>query len=555
MLRLVRIMAKYLLRNAVQESGRGAFIEQLADKHETGNVQVEAESRNSTVERARLGAREWAEKARLAAALTNVPYYQGLALYFLGVTFPFFAMLLLIPGKHAGFILWFLLWLWIKTWDIALAMVMLLDDVLFSMMAIGRQRGRPEEPIPEAFDAAIRALREVDPSFQLATYYSLISIAVISIPVITAQFVLGSLKGGAGLISQGVNRFSGTFVDGALSRHQQVAISNLRFMAMANRVDFARDYLSKIQKGQARESGKGADNAEAPKMRVGQRSQPGTAERSANGINYTLDGLEARGRRIGWTSFGSGVARGIGDPRNAMAPLFDAGNAWSGGRAGGTKNGRGTTFTSPSDGSTRWRPSRGDKIFGVAEAVSLGAAEMSSKYVDTQRKNYQREIDLQHAWAQWDSAHSHRERELMGLAAVYGQIQVPWMNFAAPGWSSEFEKEIAEFENRWDLIAQGIESSGKVAASSIEATRSTPAGAPDAAPTSLFARLFGSGPLKNSLTSSALLGGMLWAEDEGAEQRSEDQRNQPPAAENYAQRLMKAYEKASGRDLPEADHP
>ena len=550
--RLIRIMAKYLLRNAVQESGRGAFIEQLAEKHETTNVQVEAESRNSTVERARLGAREWAEKARLAAALTNVPYYQGLALYFLGVTFPFFALLLLIPGKHAGFILWFLLWLWIKTWDIALAMIMLLDDVLFSMMAIGRQRGRPEQPIPEAFDAAIRALREVDPSFQLATYYSLISIAVISIPVITAQFVLGSLKGGAGLISQGVNRFSGTFVDGAMARHQQVAISNLRFMAMNNRLNFARDYLNNIQQGAARESTMGRDNAEVPRMRTGQRSQPGSAERTAGGLNYNMDGLEARNRRIGWTAFGSGVARGFGEPRNAMSTMFDAGNAFSGGRAGSTRNGRGTNYTDPRDGSARWRPSKGDKIFGVIEAVSGGAGDMGSKYVDTQRRTYGREIDLQEAWALWDSAHSRRERELMGLAAVYGQIQVPWMNFAQPGWGREFEKEVAEFENRWDLIAQGIETSGKVTANAIDSTRSSSAStSPEATG---LKRFFGTGPMKNSLTMSGFLGAMIWGQNQG-EHGLNDSQDEPPPAENYAQRLMKAYEKASGNDLPEAQHP
>ncbi len=551
--RIVRIMAKYLLRNAMQETGRGAFIEQLAEKQETTNVQVEAESRNSTVERARLGAREWAEKARLAAALTNIPYYQGLALYFLGVTFPFFAMLLLIPGKHAGFILWFLLWLWIKTWDIALAMVMLLDDVLFSMMAIGRQRGRPEQPIPEAFDAAIRALREVDPSFQLATYYSLISIAVISIPVITAQFVLGSLKGGAGLISQGVNRFSGTFVDGALSRHQQVAISNLRFMAMSNRLNFARDYLQSIQKGNARESGKGMDNFEVPKMRLGQRSQPGVAERTANGNNYAMDGLEARGNRIRWVSFGSGVARGFGEPRNAMSPMVDLGNAASGGRFGGSKAGRGSTSPSGADGSMRWKPSKGDQIFGVIEAVSAGAGDMGNKYVDTQRRNYQREIDLQAGWALWDSAHSRRERELMGLAAVYGQIQVPWMNFATPGWNSEFEKEVTEFENRWDLIAQAIETSGKVVSSSIDATRSTPH-TPTPEVTG-WRKYMGTGGARNSLTMAAVLTGMLIGEDEGAKARTEDRMNAPTPEENYAQRLMKAYEKASGNDLPEAKHP
>ena len=120
-------------------------------------------------------------------------------------------MLLLIPGKHAGFLLWFVLWIWAKSWDIGFAVVMLLDEMLFALMNVRHVDGTEQGPAGLQLDPdlalAMRSLEEVDPTFSLTTYYNIIGIALNSIPIISAYLILGSLRGGAGLISAGNQRF------------------------------------------------------------------------------------------------------------------------------------------------------------------------------------------------------------------------------------------------------------------------------------------------------------------------------------------------------------
>ena len=77
--------------------------------------------------------RELAEKYGLLAKAAALPYYQGVFLYFLAVVFPFFAMLLLVPGRFTGFLVWFGLWFWLKSWDIGFAIAAFIDDALFAL--------------------------------------------------------------------------------------------------------------------------------------------------------------------------------------------------------------------------------------------------------------------------------------------------------------------------------------------------------------------------------------------------------------------------------------
>lgn len=444
---LVRIMAKYILRNTMQDTGRGSFIEGLAERQEVRDITVEGESRNSAVERARLAAREWSEKARLAAALTNIPFYQGLALYFLGVFFPFFALLLLIPGKHAGFILWFILWLWIKSWDVALAMIMLVDDILFSLLAVGRQRGQQEEPLPLALDAAIRSLREIDPSFQLATYYSLISVAVVAIPVITAQLIMGSLKGGSGLISQGLNRFGGVFTEGALARSQQVAISNLRAMSYLNRYDWARQYNENVKRGRPREDGDGTD-----RIPGGSSVQP-LSQIGLRTVNQ--EGVTARGSRIGDVLSLVGFGRGATGSRNMVDGMTGYGRSYGGGRVRSTLDGPSRNL-SQEVSATRWR--RG---LGIMDGAIDAATAMGTRWVGYEGAMVRSDLEMGHRYGVWDAAHSERERHYIFLATVYGQLQVPWSGFIDVPYEEEFNRANAQFQRRMDIYAEGVRQTGR----------------------------------------------------------------------------------------------
>src|SRR5690606_25641963 len=64
----------------------------------------------------------------------NLPYYQGLLLYILAIAYPFFALVVLIPGKAANFLFLPLAWLWVKSWDVGFAAIFVLERVMYNLL-------------------------------------------------------------------------------------------------------------------------------------------------------------------------------------------------------------------------------------------------------------------------------------------------------------------------------------------------------------------------------------------------------------------------------------
>ncbi|HMO17891.1 MAG TPA: hypothetical protein PKA63_05960 [Oligoflexia bacterium] len=64
----------------------------------------------------------------------NIPYYQGLLLYFIAIAYPFAALLVLLPGRAMNFFNIPLAWLWVKSWDIGYAGVTLLERVMYNLL-------------------------------------------------------------------------------------------------------------------------------------------------------------------------------------------------------------------------------------------------------------------------------------------------------------------------------------------------------------------------------------------------------------------------------------
>lgn len=120
-----------------------------------------------------------------------LPYLQGLILYFTAFSFPFFAILLLIPSRAKSFLLWFGIWAWAKCWDVGWALVMLIEQFLWSMLPHNGMydplRDPNHGPI-SVFDSAFRG----DSSFHLATYYVIVGVLLAAVPVLTAQLLLGA---------------------------------------------------------------------------------------------------------------------------------------------------------------------------------------------------------------------------------------------------------------------------------------------------------------------------------------------------------------------------
>jgi len=224
---LYRVIATYLFRNEINQDMQSAFLHRFTRRFESREVEAPGAFDIVETDRPVLQKREAKEKSTMMTHAAQLPYYQGLVLYFLGVTFPFFSVMLLIPGRHSGFLMWFGFYLWAKSWDIGFAVVMMLDDVLFSMFEVAhnvnaidnglRDADALSQGIEISRDAALAAhiAVELDPTFQMGTYYAIMGTALGSIPLVSAHLVLGGMKAGSGLISQGMSNYSDHYSNAA----------------------------------------------------------------------------------------------------------------------------------------------------------------------------------------------------------------------------------------------------------------------------------------------------------------------------------------------------
>ena len=146
------------------------------------------------------GEAERYEVYQLAMAL---PYLQGVLLYVLGLTFPFFALMVLVPGQAGAFFSWMALWAWIKSWDVGWAAVMVIDDVLWNLMPHSSVYDHLNDPTHgpiTVFETAFQG----DPSYSTGVYYAIVGTLVTGVPMITAQFIIGGKKAMAGVMMEGL---------------------------------------------------------------------------------------------------------------------------------------------------------------------------------------------------------------------------------------------------------------------------------------------------------------------------------------------------------------
>lgn len=126
-----------------------------------------------------------------------VPYAQGILLYFLSVSFPFFAVFLLIPGRQGSFFLWMSIWAWAKSWDIGFAMVHVLRDVMWQVTPSFASENSLYGLTTLDFTNPATLLAMVfqnDPIENLNMYFFIVSMFTIGVPIISAQMFTGASK-------------------------------------------------------------------------------------------------------------------------------------------------------------------------------------------------------------------------------------------------------------------------------------------------------------------------------------------------------------------------
>jgi len=138
-----------------------------------------------------------------------IPYIQGLLLYLLSIAYPFFAILLVIPGKASSFLVWCSLWVWVKSWDLGFAMVFVVRDLMWDML---KHKVNGFDQVVDWNDpSAIFALiMHNDPLASQNIYWEITSFLTVSVPLLTAQFCLGATNM-LGMFQLGISETAGRF--------------------------------------------------------------------------------------------------------------------------------------------------------------------------------------------------------------------------------------------------------------------------------------------------------------------------------------------------------
>lgn len=137
-------------------------------------------------------------KADFVNAALAMPYFQGVGLLLLAASFPFFAMAVVVPGRAGVILTWMGLWAWLKLWDVGFGVVMLIDNIMYTVFPRGPALSAGDM---ESAGKAFSKLMVQDPSYNSAMYYNMISVCMYAVPIVTGVFVKGSGLRLTGLVS------------------------------------------------------------------------------------------------------------------------------------------------------------------------------------------------------------------------------------------------------------------------------------------------------------------------------------------------------------------
>lgn len=253
---LERIFASFLIRKVLTEDPRGQMIDQLYDG---SGIRLDQRGYLDMLDPGnadRIGRRQRAHEMAVSQqyeafflAMT-VPYVQGIILYALAAIYPFFALMLILPGQAGAFMTWLALWAWAKSWDVGWALVMVADDVLWELMphsSYYELTGAGSNVSGQGtYDTPVTVLEGVfsgDHSYTLATYWVLISLMMTGVPLLTAHAIIGSKRAMGGVLIDGLRAF-GERLGGAAA--DWTAINNIQNNEMLRRDFLVRENLSRF---------------------------------------------------------------------------------------------------------------------------------------------------------------------------------------------------------------------------------------------------------------------------------------------------------------------
>ena len=170
---------------------------------------------------------EYSSKGQFLALVWGLPQFQAIIIFFLAVSFPFFAFTFLLPGRHWAIGTWMSLWFWAKSWDIGYAFVMIADQILYYLLPVGPKI--TDEIFYDPAEAIYEVLRN-DPNVSMSMYYSILASMLLAVPIITGFVVKRGATQIVSLIEGGLEQFSST-VGNAWGQSYRDAIAKYRNQA------------------------------------------------------------------------------------------------------------------------------------------------------------------------------------------------------------------------------------------------------------------------------------------------------------------------------------
>jgi hypothetical protein len=235
------IIGGYIMRKALTKDQRGAMMSTFAEHSGISGqsfsfgLDLTKEQRQEVVRKMKQHQQAISERAQVYTFAMTVPYIQGVLLFGLAMTFPFFATLVLIPGKASAIFQWVGLWFWVKSWDIGWAIVSIIDNILWELMPHSSKYDIQTDPNHGPISVFEHAFQG-DPTYSVAFYWTLIGMLVVGVPMLSAQVVLGGKKIMVGMLLDGIKQMGntyGTAMEKAESVSQGYQFDNLRETGVA----------------------------------------------------------------------------------------------------------------------------------------------------------------------------------------------------------------------------------------------------------------------------------------------------------------------------------
>lgn len=128
----------------------------------------------------------------------QLPYFQGIMLFLCAVAYPFLCLVVLLPGKAHHLLNLPLAWFWLKSWDIGMAVVVLVDKVLYNLLPNWNITGDlatldgwiQGDSLPKVISQA----HNFDPLGSVHLYYTMLAMLTLGIPAITAAMTIKGKK-------------------------------------------------------------------------------------------------------------------------------------------------------------------------------------------------------------------------------------------------------------------------------------------------------------------------------------------------------------------------